>query len=81
MPQGRPIHEALVSHDAWSLQELVSKRAAVKNVSRVVKGPFRNAPQFALEEATAMERCHQERGGNCFSFCLACCCTDFQEAN
>ena len=45
VPQGRPLRDALIAVDTWSLQELVSKRAAVmKNVPRVVKGPFRNAP-------------------------------------
>ena len=64
--QGRPLHDALIVLDAWSLQELVSKRAAVmKNVPRAVKWPFRNALQFALEEATT-ERCRQERGWKLF---------------
>ena len=67
VPQRRPLRDALIALDAWSLQELVSKRAAVmKNVPRVVKGPFRNALQFALEEATATERCRQERGWTLF---------------
>ena len=48
VPHGRPLRDTLISLDAWSLQGLVSKRAAVmKNVPRVVKGPFRNALQFA----------------------------------
>ena len=47
VPHGRPWRDALISL-AWSLQELVNKRAAVmKNVPRVVKGPFRNVLQFA----------------------------------
>ena len=71
VPQGRPLCDALIALDAWSLQELVSKRAAVmKNVPRVVKGPFRNALQFALEEATATERCRQERRWKLFLLLL-----------
>ena len=54
VPQGRLLRDALIALDGWSLQELVSKRAVMmKNIPRVVKGPFRNALQLALEEATA----------------------------
>ena len=67
MPQGGPFREGLVDLDTWSLQGLVSRRAAVvKNIPRFLKGPFRNALQAALEEATAPERCRQERGWKLF---------------
>ena len=37
MPQGRSFREVLVDLDTWSLQELVSKRAVMKNIPRVPK--------------------------------------------
>ena len=38
----------------------------MKNVPRFLKGPFRNVLRVALEEATSVQECRQERGWKLF---------------
>ena len=67
IPQHGGFREAFLELDLLSLPDHVKKRACImKNVPHFLKGPFRNALRVALEEATSVQECRQERGWTLF---------------
>ena len=56
--------------------------AVMKSVPMFLKGPFRNALKFALEEASAQEDARQIRGGKLLVLRgpRGCCCTVARES-
>ena len=51
----------------WNLTDKLKKRASVmKSVPHCLKGPFRNALQLALEEASSDDVVRQDRGWKLF---------------
>ena len=74
-PQGRQFREASVGLDTWSLEEFVSKQAAVmKNVPRFLKGPKHVCKQ--RWKKPRLQKGVKNEDGNCLSCCPDCCFTD-----
>ena len=67
LPRGAAVRDALIALDEVDPCRMFEQRASVmKGVPKFLRGPFRNALKFALQEATAQDVMRQTRGWKLF---------------
>ena len=67
LPGGAAVRDALIALDEVDPCRMFEQRASVmKGVPKFLRGPFRNALKFALQEATAQDVMRQTRGWKLF---------------